>query len=168
MKFTGNIAHSIFVTSSRMNLTELGIVPIFHVNRRRLGGYVHKEQVSFYSINGEEGRPSDAFRKRYRFREQTVEGLVQMLGDEIAPIANTNNAFTSIQKLCIALRFFATGTHQTEVGDGEGASQSSVCHIVKQVSTVLSNHANDVIKFSLDDEVLNRVSTGFYGFKASK
>ena len=150
-----------------MNLTELGIVPIFRVNRRRAGGYVHKNQVAFYSINGQDG-PSDAFRKRYRFREQTVEGLAQMLGNEISPLANTNNAFSSMQKLCIALRFYATGTHQIEVGDGEGASQSSVCRIVQQVSTVLANHANDVIKFSLDDEVLEKVSTGFYGFKASK
>ena len=55
-----------------------------------------------------------------------------------------------------------------EVGDGEGASQSSVCRIVKQVSKALANHANDLISFSLDDDILETVSTGFYGFKASK
>ena len=97
-----------------------------------------------------------------------MEGLVHMLGDEIAPLATINNAFTGMQKMCIALRFYATGTHQIEVGDGEGASQYSVCCIVKQVSTVLANHANDLIKFSFDDEILDKVSTGFYGFKASK
>ena len=151
-----------------MELHELGIVPIFRVNSRRNGGYTHKEQIDFYSINGEEDRPSKQFRKRYRFREQTVQSLVYLLDDEISPKANTNNAFTALQKMCIALRFYATGTHQTEVGDGEGASQSSVCRIVKQVSWALAEHANDLIAFSLDDDVLETVSTGFYGFKASE
>ena len=53
-------------------------------------------------------------------------------------------------------------------GDGEGASQSSVCRIVKQVSKALASHANDLISFSLDDDILETVSTGFYGFKGSK
>ena len=91
-----------------------------------------------------------------------------MLGDEIEPLARTNNAFTAYQKMCIALRFYATGTHQIEVGDGEGASQSSVCRIVKQVSKALAGHANDLIAFSLDEDILETVSTGFYGFKASE
>ena len=97
-----------------------------------------------------------------------MQSLVYLLGDEISPLARTNNAFTPLQKLGIALRFYATGTHQMEVGDGEGASQSSVCRIVKQVSKALANHANDLISFSLDDDILETVSTGFYGFKASK
>ena len=66
------------------------------------------------------------------------------------------------------LRFYATGTHQCEVGDGEGASQSSVSRIVCQVTEVLSNHADDLIMFSLDKDILEQVSKGFYGFKASE
>ena len=84
------------------------------------------------------------------------------------PVSTTNNAFSATQKMCIALQFYATGTHQAEVGDGEGASQPSVSRIVWQVTEVLSYHADDVITFSLDQDILEQVSTGFYGFKASE
>ena len=151
-----------------MELTDLGIVPIFRVNNRRKGGYEHKEQIDFYAFNGKEGEPSVQFRKRYRFREKTVEALIALLGKELTPVSTKNHAFTALQKMCIALRFYTTGTHQTEVGDGEGASQSSVSRIVRQVTEVLSNHADDLITFSLDQEILETVSTGFYGFKASE
>ena len=154
-----------------MDIAQIGILPLFRLNRRRKGGYEHKEQFDFYSYVGSEeaeAEPSLQFRKRYRFTEKTVKALVALLGNEIIPHATTNHAFSASQKLCIALRFYATGTHQAEVGDGEGASQSSVCRIVRQVTDVLANHADDLIKFNLDNEILERVGNGFYGFKASE
>ena len=93
---------------------------------------------------------------------------VETLGKEFEPIANTNNAFTAMQKLFIALRFFATGTHQIEIGDGEGASQASVSHIVKQVAKVLSDHMDDVVALNLDPDVLDTIAKGFFGFNGSK
>ena len=38
----------------------------------------------------------------------------------------TNHAFTTEQRICIALKFYATGSFQHEIGDGEGASQSRI------------------------------------------
>ena len=69
---------------------------------------------------------SEHFRKRYHFCEKTVKALCLLLGNEIKPLATTNHAFTEMQKLCIALGFYATGSHQIAVRDGEGASQASV------------------------------------------
>ena len=80
-------------TKITMNLTDLGIVPIFRVNRRRTGGYDHRDQINYYSINGQADKPSEAFRKRFRFQEKTVQSLAFMLEDEIGPKAMTNNAF---------------------------------------------------------------------------
>ena len=151
-----------------IQLTDLGIIPIFRLPRRRKGGYEHKDQFDFYSLIGAEDEASEGFRKRYRFTETSVKALVHLLGDEIAPKAMTNNAFTAYQKMCIALRFYATGTNQSEVGDGEGASQSSVCRIVEEVTDALCKHTNDLVVMSLDQDILNQVSTGFYGFKGSK
>ena len=84
------------------------------------------------------------------------------------PKSGANNAFTTEQRLCIALRYFATGTFQREIGDAEGASQSSIQRIIKKVSKVLASHVNDVVQFSMDPDVYKAVSDGFYAFKGSE
>ena len=112
--------------------------------------------------------PSEHFRERYRFQPKTVEALCLLLGGRLKPLASTNNAFTPMQKLCIALRFYATGTHQIEVGDGEGASQALVSRIVNEVSEALAEQADQLIVFSLDPDIMKTVSTGFYGFSGSE
>ena len=161
-----------------MSELDLGDVGLYRKVVKRRGSYCHKDQVEFYkrrkidsdheaSSDEESDEGSSQFRKRYRFREKTVEALCLLLGNEIEPKAKTNNAFTAMQKLCIALRFYATGTYQMEVGDGEGASQSSVCRIVKEVSKALAAHSSDLINFNIDPIILESVSKGFYGFSGS-
>ena len=160
----------------------LDVLPLFQHPKKRRGSYKHKDQVDFYSVernvtesDSEESAvdddhcgPSEHFRKRYRFQPKTVEALCLLLGGRLKPLASTNNAFTPMQKLCIALRFYATGTHQIEVGDGEGASQASVSRIVNQVSEALAEQADQLIVFSLDPDVMKTVATGFYGFSGSE
>ena len=168
-----------------MALHDTGVLPIFRQNTRRKGSYDHIDQVAYYqSIEEhdgcylsknesemEEGEPvvseSEQFRKRYRFREKTVKALCLLLGNEIKPLAKTNNAFSEMQKMCIALRFYATGSHQMCVGDGEGASQASVSRIVKQVTLALAGHVNDLVSFHIDQDVMETVANGFYGFSGS-
>ena len=164
-----------------LDLHETGVLSIFRESNRRKGSYAHKDQIGFYeNVNKNEDcymecEPSDSeellgseqFRKRYRFCEKTVNALCLLLGKEIEPLATTNNAFTAMQKLCIALRFYATGSHQIVIGDGEGASQASVSRIVKQVTLALAGHADDLISFNIDQEVMETVAKGFYGFSGS-
>ena len=104
-------------TTAALEIAGVGVLGIFRDPKKRKGSYEHKDQLEFYS-NLDEGRSNDVgdansehFRKRYHFRPKTVEVLALLLGKEIEPVAYTNNAFTSKQKLCIALRFYATGTH---------------------------------------------------------
>ena len=88
-----------------MNLDELGVVPIFRLHRRRTGGYEHKVQMEYYKLIGEEDKHSPQFRSRYRFTETTVKALASIYHDQLAPLKNTNNAFSVEQKICIALRY---------------------------------------------------------------
>ena len=165
-----------------LNLTELGLIPMYRHPKRRKGSYDHKDQVKFYS-NVERGDGSDAsgeedpeentktsehFHKCYRFQPQTVEALCLLLGNRLEPKAKTNNAFTPMQKICITLRFLATGMHQMEVSDSEGASQASVSRIVREVTAALADQADQLVVFSLDPDILKTVATGFYGFSGSK
>ena len=131
---------------------------------KRKGDYKHKDQLNYYGL----GVCEDEFRKHYRFRKDTVRVLCTLLGEEFSPKSGANNAFTTEQRLCIALRYFATGTFQREIGDAEGASQSSIQRIIKKVSKVLASHVNDVVQFSMDPNVYKAVSDGFYAFKGSE
>ena len=116
--------------TAAMEIAGLGVLGLFRDPQKRKGSYAHKDQLDFYSNldegNDEGDANSEHFRKRYMFRPKTVEALLLLLGKEIEPLARINNAFTAKQKLCIALRFYATGTHQLEVGDG-GRSFTGIC-----------------------------------------
>ena len=132
--------------------------------RRRNADYSHKDQLNFYGLEGND----DEFRICYRFRKDTVRVLCETLGCEFAPKSGANKAFTVEQRLCIALRYYATGTFQRQIGNSEGASQSSSQRIIRKVSQVLASHVPVVIQFSTDPDVFKSVSEGFYAFKGSE
>ena len=146
-----------------VDLNGLNILGFYREPKRRRASYEHRDQLTFFL---EEDNPQ--FKLKYRFRKETVRSLANAFHEEIGPEAATNHAFTTEQRICIALKFYATGTFQHEVGDGEGASQSSLSRIISRVSSVFASHADDLIKFSVDETILDRVSTGFYGFSGSK
>ena len=145
-----------------MNLDNLNILGLDQEPKRRRSHYNHKEQFKYY-VDAD----SEQFCRTYRFRKQTVETLSEQLDSQIGPKWKTNNAFETYQRLCIALKFYANGCFQQEVGDSEVASQSSVSRIVTNVSKVLASHADTLIKFSVNDRIMQRVSSGFYGTKGS-
>ena len=129
--------------------------------------YVHRDQLACYGAE-EENESSHHFRSRYRFKEASVKALSELFRDEIGPKAKTNNAFTAEQRMCMTLRFLGSGSFQKVLGDSEGACQASVHnHIIKVVRS-MSRHADQFVRFSLDEEVLRNVETGFYGFSGSE
>ena len=109
-----------------MDVTGLNLLGLNQEPMRRNDAYHHRDQLKFYGTEEND----DQFRIRYRFRKNTVRLLTELLHDKITLKANTNHAFSAEQKVCIALRYFATGTFQRQVGDSEGASQSSLHRIV--------------------------------------
>ena len=147
-----------------MDPTGLNILGLDREPVRRNDSYAHKVQLEFYGTEENEQQ----FRIRYRFKKNTVRLLTELIYDEIAPKAHTNHAFTAEQKMCIALRYFATGTFQRQIGDSEGASQSSLHRIVHLVADALAAHADSIINFSTDPEIFKTVSDGFYAFTGSK
>ena len=104
-----------------MDASGLNLEGLNHEPRQRNGDHMHRNQLDFYG--SEENQ--EQFRIRYRFWKETVRLLIELVHDDTAPKALTNNAFTAEQRMCIALRYFTTGTFERQVGDSEGANQSS-------------------------------------------
>ena len=129
--------------------------------------YEHKNQMEAYQCF-EPNEPSEHFRSRYRFKENTVKALSVLFEDDIAPKAKTNHAFSAEQKICLALRFFATGSFQKVIGDSEGACQATIHNHVLSVAKAMSKKCSDYTIFSLNEDILEQTSSGFYGFSGSK
>ena len=128
---------------------------------------MHKDQLAYYG-SAEDNESSDHFRQRYRFKEKTVRALSELFCDEIGPKAKTNNAFSAEQRMCMTLRFLATGSFQKLLSDSEGACQATVHNHIMTVVKAMSRHTDQFIRFSLDEDVLENVEEGFYGFSGSK
>ena len=146
-----------------LNLNGLNILGFYWEPKRRGASYEHRDQLTIFL---EEDNPQ--FRLKYRFRKETIRCLANAFREETGPRVATNHIFITEQRICIALKFYATGTFQHEIGDGEGAPQSSLSRIIARVSRVFTSHADDLIKFLVDESILDKVSTGFYGFSGSK
>ena len=129
--------------------------------------YEHRDQLDCYGAEDDEDS-SDHFRLHYRFKQKTVKALVELFRDEIGPKSKTNKAFTAEQRMCLTLRFLATGSFQKIIGDSEGGSLATMHNHIMKVVKAMSWHADQFIRFSLDEEVLANIETGFYGFSGSE
>ena len=99
--------------------------------------------------------------ERYRFSRQGLIYLQDLLGPYIANLTRRSRALTVLQTLCIALRFFASGTFLYSVGDAENIGKAAVCVAVRKVYLALNQLMNTFIIFPGYVPV-NDIKEGFY------
>ncbi|GFT42081.1 putative nuclease HARBI1 [Trichonephila clavipes] len=80
----------------------------------------------------------DDFRRRYRFYKGTIETLVKLLRTKLDPAAGRNHALTAAEKVLAAVRFFAFGNRQINVGDLHSISQPSTSRAITGVARALA------------------------------
>lgn len=78
------------------------------------------------------------FHRRFRLTQDSVMELLRLIDDEINPPSHLNNSLSSLEQLLIALRYFASGSHQLVVGDTLGVSQSAVSRSIHKVSRAIA------------------------------
>uniref|UniRef100_A0A8C9Z0P6 Harbinger transposase-derived nuclease n=1 Tax=Sander lucioperca TaxID=283035 RepID=A0A8C9Z0P6_SANLU len=76
--------------------------------------------------------PDDYLYERYRFSPH---------------VANACCALTIPQTVCLALRYFATGTFMYSVGDAENLSKNTVYRTIRKVVRALTAHLNAFVVF---------------------
>ncbi|XP_071394013.1 putative nuclease HARBI1 [Centroberyx affinis] len=91
--------------------------------------------------------PPEYLRERYRFSRESIIYLNSLLQPHISNITHRGFALTSVQTLCIALRFFATGTFLYNIGDAKQIGKATVCGAVRKVCLALKHFLHTFVVF---------------------
>ena len=77
----------------------------------------------------------------YRFPHVELLRLCDELQHDIGLVTVMSHAIPTHTLVMVALRFYATGSFQSVVGDVTGLRQSSVCRLIDKVTTALYRKA---------------------------
>lgn len=82
----------------------------------------------------------------YRFLRGEILRLCRELQHDIGRVTRRSHAIPTHTLLLVALRFYASGSFQSVVGDVTGLSQSSVSRVINKVSMALYRKALTYLK----------------------
>ncbi|XP_033966949.1 putative nuclease HARBI1 [Pseudochaenichthys georgianus] len=91
--------------------------------------------------------PEEYLYERYRFSSEGLTYLCQLLEPYIANATHRSCALTVPPTLCIALRYFATGSFLYAVGDAENLSKNAVCRAIHKVAHALTGLVESFVVF---------------------
>ncbi|GFT92017.1 putative nuclease HARBI1 [Trichonephila clavipes] len=104
----------------------------------------------------------DDFRRRYRFYKGTIETLVKLLRTKLDPATGRNHALTAAEKVLAAVRFFAFGNRQINVGDLHSISQPSTSRAITDVARALEELRPQYIYLPQTEDERMQISQKFY------
>ena len=84
--------------------------------------------------------------KRFRFHRQFIFGLAEELRQDVEFALPRKGALTPVLQVCLALRFYATGSFQSVVGDLIGVDQSTACRTITRVTDAVMLRVRDWVK----------------------
>ena len=107
------------------------------------------------------------FRRKFRFKKESMYGLVELIGPELFTITERHFAVPALLRLCILLRFLGSGSHYEVIADSMGIVKSTVCEILKCLIPIVAGKAKDFIKFLKTLDEKNRIKREFYVIKGT-
>lgn len=84
--------------------------------------------------------------RNYRFPRREILWLCEELEQDIGRVTRRCHAISTHTQVLAALRFYASGSFQSVIGDSCGLSQTSVSRVMDQVTNALFNRARREIK----------------------
>ena len=84
---------------------------------------------------------------RYRMSRPTIMKVIDLVREDVKHDTRRSHAVPPEIQTLAAIRYYATGSFQKVIGDLMGTSQPSMSRIVYRVSSALSRHAGNFIKF---------------------
>ena len=107
----------------------------------------------------------DLVYKKFRFHRQFIFELAEEVSQDSEFALPRNGPLTPVLQVCLVLRFYATGSFQSVVGEVIGVDQSSACRTITMVTDALMLRVRDWIKMPTQAEA-NRQKQKFYAMKA--
>ncbi|XP_042882922.1 putative nuclease HARBI1 [Penaeus japonicus] len=109
---------------------------------------------------------SDAHLLRYyRYPRSEIQWLCEKIGPEISRHTNRSHSIPVATQVLVALRFYASGTFQSVIGDSVGLSQSSVSRIINAVTSAIFNLAQMDIKMPRTRDEIQKTKQDFFAIK---
>ncbi|KAJ3628551.1 hypothetical protein MTP99_015850 [Tenebrio molitor] len=95
------------------------------------------------------------FKRRYRFSKDAVlHGILPLIQNALAKNNNRGLPVQPVMQLLLCLRFFATASFQTVVGDLMSLSQPTVSRVVFRVSTLLASLMHEHVRMPRSNEAV--------------
>ncbi|NP_001233059.1 uncharacterized protein LOC100569528 [Acyrthosiphon pisum] len=102
------------------------------------------------------------FRIRFRISKVVVLQVLDHINDQISSLTDRNHAVTSINKLLLALRFYATGNFLITSGDFLGVSKTTASLIVRDVSIAIAKLRPRFIQMPTTEREISKLQRSFY------
>lgn len=99
---------------------------------------------------------------RFRFRRAELRRITDLLAVDLQHDTDRNGALSPSLQVCVALRYFATGSFQNLVGDSVQVHKSTVCRTVRAVAVSLCKHIDTYVRFPTAPEQQNLVRQNFF------
>ncbi|XP_033759136.1 putative nuclease HARBI1 [Pecten maximus] len=132
-------------------------------------------------LDGDEAIPHRLFRDRqnpldflsdqaiindYRLDRESIYELCGLLQNNLIRTTKRNMALPVSLQAMIALRYYASGSYMSVIGDAHGVSKMTVSRAIRDVSLILSNHARSYIKFPLTNREQAKIKQDFFAIRA--
>lgn len=108
---------------------------------------INRERVLRDPINPLDIPENDIF-DRFRFPRHLIMDIAALLRPLLIRPTRRSRALPSEIQVCIALRYYATGSFQNVTADTVGITKATVSRALRDVSRGLARNANRFIKFS--------------------
>ncbi|XP_060553824.1 putative nuclease HARBI1 [Ruditapes philippinarum] len=99
--------------------------------------------------------------RRYRFSNEGVNYIVNLLENDIKRSTKRNHAISPRNQVLLALRFFASGSMYEVIGDTCGFSKSTVSRAVDSVTDALVSHIHEFVRWPHNEDK-KKISSHFY------
>ncbi|XP_019699684.1 putative nuclease HARBI1 [Harpegnathos saltator] len=98
------------------------------------------------------------FRNRHRLSKESVRLCVGLVEERLSSQAGHIKNVSPALQVLIALRFYAKGCYQTELGDLHGVSQPTVSRIVAKVAEAIASHLPHFVVCDAQRRILDIVA----------
>ncbi|XP_052806599.1 putative nuclease HARBI1 [Mya arenaria] len=122
---------------------------------------IPRKNREFRVINLNESLNDEELRRRFRFGRRGIEYLADLLRENLARETDRSCSLSVEEQVCIALRYYASGSFMQVVGDTHGRHKSTVCRVVDKVTKEIVKRHKQYIKWPVDEATKRRVKSEF-------